>query len=189
MISIRECENAIKPLLSSERYYHSQCVSKAAVTLAQRFGADPEKAAVAGMLHDIMKDSSKEEQLKIINGSDIILSETEGKLSKLLHAISGAEYIRTKLHVEDEEVLGAVRWHTSGRKNMSLLEKIIFIADFISEDREYPGVDEMRRLAEISLEAAMYEGISFTIKELLSLKSYIDLNTVEAYNQLIDEMD
>ena len=186
MISLKECKEAIKPKLTEKRYRHSKCVSKAAAGLAIKYGADPEKAAVAGMLHDIMKDTAPEEQLKIIGRFDIILNDTEKKLPKLLHAISGAAYIEHYLKVRDQDIINAVRRHTSGRAGMSLLEKIVFIADFISEDRDYPGVDEIRRQADESLELAMYEGIKFTAAQLMAEKSYVDPNTIAAYNDVID---
>ena len=188
MISLRECREAIKPKLTEKRYHHSKCVSKAAVKLAERYGADPEKAAAAGMLHDIMKDTARDEQLKIIDRFDIILSDTEKKLPKLLHAIAGAAYIEHYLNVEDRDIINAVRWHTSGRAGMSILEKTVYIADFISEDRDYPGVSEIRRQAGESLELAMYEGIKFTVTVLMKEKSYVDPNVTAAYNDVIDKL-
>lgn len=188
MISINQCEAAIKPHLSAQRFHHSRCVSEAAVKLAERYGADPEKAAVAGMLHDIMKDTPSDAQLKILDRFDIILSDTEKKLPKLLHAISGAVYIEHYLDIDDPEILGAVRWHTSGRANMTLLEKVIFIADFISEDRNYPGVESMREAAQKSLELAMFEGIKFTVEELMNLKKYVEPQTIAAYNDILSEL-
>ena len=185
MISIEECKRIIKPHLSQQRYYHSKCVSKEAGRLAVLYGADEEKALVAGMLHDIMKETPDDEQLKIIDRFGIIMSNTERASRKLYHAISGAVYIQNVLNIDDSEIIDAVRWHTSGRKNMSLLEKVIFIADYISKDRDYPGVDQMRILADISLEKAMIEGIRYTVKELMDKEAFVDENTIMAYNDVI----
>ena len=185
-ISLSECEAVIRPLLSASRYHHSRCVSKEAVKLAEKYGGDVSKAAVAGMLHDIMKDTPRDAQLKIIERFDIMLSGTEKKVPKLLHAISGSAYIKHNLNIEDPEILDAVRWHTSGRENMSLLEKIIFVADFISEDRDYDGVDDIRESAEKSLDLAIYEGIKFTLSDLLENGHYIDEHTIEAYNWVLN---
>lgn len=185
MISVQECEKIIRPLLSGSRFYHSQCVSKEAVCLAKRYGADAEKAALAGILHDICKEMPLEEQLKIMKRFGIMMNETEKNVPKLYHAISGSAYVKYILGVDDEEIVQAIRWHTSGRKEMTLLEKVIFVADFISADREYQGVEEMRRLAKISLEDAMLCGISYTITELIQKKVLVDIHTAEAYNQVL----
>ena len=91
-------------------------------------------------------------------------------------------YIKHVLHIEDEDVYNAVRYHTTGRKNMTLLEKVIFIADFISKDRNYPGVEDMRKAAYKSLDKAIVEGIAFTITELAKDRAPIVPETIDAYN-------
>ena len=135
----------IKPMLTQKRFEHSLNVSEEAVKLAKKYGADTEKAELAGLLHDILKDTPPEKQLKILADFGIIMRDVELSAKKFWHAISGAVYIKHVLHIEDEDVYNAVRYHTTGRKNMTLLEKVIFIADFISKDRNYPGVEDMRK--------------------------------------------
>ncbi|WP_242964976.1 bis(5'-nucleosyl)-tetraphosphatase (symmetrical) YqeK [Scatolibacter rhodanostii] len=185
MISVKECEKLIRPKLSDARFYHSQCVSKEAAKLAKQYGADVNKAEIAGILHDICKETPIEEQLKIIERFGIMMQETEKKTHKLYHAISGAAYVKHIIGIEDGDIIEAIRWHTSGKKNMSLLEKVVFVADFNSADRDYPGVEEMRRLAKISLEDAMLYGFAFTIAELTKKGVLLDLNTAEAYNDIV----
>lgn len=188
VLTVKECEEIIEPFLSESRFYHSKCVSRKAGELAEKYGADVRKSEIAGMLHDIMKDTDPEEQLKIINSFGIMMSKAEIRNKKLYHAISGHAYVKHVLKLDDEEILGAIRWHTSGKSDMSLLEKVIFVADFISADRDYEGVEEMRELAEKSLEHAILEGVSFTIKELLQNESYIDENSVGAYNDALEKL-
>ena len=175
----------IKPLLSEKRYIHSVNVAKEAVRLAKRYGANPEKAEVAGILHDIMKDTPPEEQLKMMMRFDIILTDVERAAQKLWHAICGAAYIEQELQISDRDILDAVRYHTTGRANMTQLEKVIFIADFISADRNYDGVERMRKAAEISLEQAMLEGVVFTIQDLSARFKPIHPDTVSAYNWVV----
>jgi predicted HD superfamily hydrolase involved in NAD metabolism len=115
----------------------------------------------------------------------IKLSQVEQSAPKLWHAILGAEYIRRELDVTDEEILQAVRYHTTGRANMTLLEKVLFIADFISDDRDYPGVQKLRETAKNSLEKTMVEGIVFTVKELADANRPIHPDTIAAYNDII----
>jgi predicted HD superfamily hydrolase involved in NAD metabolism len=178
-------QSAIRSLLGDQRYKHSLCVARAAVRLARQYGADEKKAETAGILHDIMKDLPREEQKKLICQYGILLTEVEQNTPKLWHAILGAEYIRRKLGVTDPEILEAVRYHTTGREKMALLDKILFIADYISDDRDYPGVDKMRKIAENSLEEAMVEGIAFTVKDLADAKRPIHPDTIAAYNDTI----
>jgi putative HD superfamily hydrolase of NAD metabolism len=175
----------IKPLLSEKRYYHSLCVSETAVKLAEKYCADVKKAEVAGILHDIMKDLSPDEQLKMMTRYDIVLSDVERTAQKLWHAMLGAAYIEDKLGITDREILNAVRYHTTGRANMTALEKVLYIADFISEDRDYDGVEGMRKAAGVSLEQAMVEGMTFSILDLARRYKPIHPDTVAAYNQVV----
>ena len=175
----------IKPMLTQKRFEHSLNVSEEAVKLAKKYGADTEKAELAGLLHDILKDTPPEKQLKILADFGIIMSDVELSAKKFWHAISGAVYIKHVLHIEDEDVYNAVRYHTTGRKNMTLLEKVIFIADFISKDRNYPGVEDMRKTAYKSLDKAIVEGIAFTITELAKDRAPIVPETIDAYNDAV----
>ncbi len=187
--SAKECERLIKPLLNKDRFYHSVCVSKEAKRLARLYGADEEKAEIAGMLHDVTKNMPESEQLKIIAASDIIVgnlaAELAGRKSRLWHAISGAVYVRDVLKIDDDEIFGAIMWHTSGRAEMTLLEKVIFVADFTSEDRDYKDVDKMRKLSNKSLEHAIVEGIRFTVDELMRLGDYVSADSIGAYNDAV----
>lgn len=175
----------IKPYLSEKKYHHSICVSDEAVRLAKKYGANEEKAAVAGIYHDIMKDLPQNEQLKMMMRFDIVLTEVERSAQKLWHAMLGAAYLENKLHITDREILNAVRYHTTGRADMTLLDEVIFIADFTSADRDYPGVNELRKAADTSLEEAMVEGITFTIQDLAKFYKPIHPDTIDAYNQLV----
>lgn len=155
----------IKKHLTPSRFYHSLNVAYEAYRLAGIYKADREKAFTAGLLHDIMKDTPKQEQLKIITDDGIILTPTEKSSTKTWHQLSGAVYIKKYLGVKDEDIISAVRYHTTGRENMTLLEKVVYIADYISADRKYPGVERMREKAYRSLDEAMLEGLQFTVIE------------------------
>lgn len=182
-------DNKIKMLLSQMldeyRYKHSLCVAEEAVRLADKYGADREKANFAGLLHDITKNYSCEEHLKIFNTFDIILSDVERASDKLWHAISGSVYIKEYLNVRDADIINAIRYHTTAKQNMSLLEKVIYVADFTSSDRNYPDVDVMRKLSDKSLEEAMTYALKYTIGELLEKGAAVHPDTLNAYNFLI----
>ena len=184
-MKLSEYKEIIRPRLSDYRYLHSVNVAKEAARLAEKYGADPEKARLAGILHDITKETPADQQLKIMEKFDVQLTDIERSAPKLWHAISGAVYIEHELGIKDKDILDAVRYHTTGRAGMSLFEKVLFIADFTSEERDYNGVDKMRRAADISLEKAMLEGVTFTITDLASRHKSIHPDTVSTYNWVI----
>ncbi|MBQ6897346.1 MAG: bis(5'-nucleosyl)-tetraphosphatase (symmetrical) YqeK [Clostridia bacterium] len=174
----------IRERLSDFRYIHSLGVAESAGYLAEKYGYDKEAAITAGLAHDVLKELSKEEYLAFFEKEGIALSDVEKRAPKLWHAMAGARYLR-KEYGFSEEIITAVRYHTTGRENMGLLEKILFIADFISVDRNYNGVEDMRRRAEISLEYAMEEGLRFTIEELARECKPIHPDTIACYNEII----
>ncbi len=181
----REYDMLLRSKLDDYRYIHSLGVAKSAKELAALYGADEEKAYTAGLLHDVMKNASPDEQLQIMEKADIILSPCEKLNQKLWHAIAGAAFLKTELNITDEEIISAVRWHTTGKAGMTTLEKTVYLADFISEDRTYPDVDEVRRLARIGLESAIVYTQKYCIQKLLSQNMIIDPSSVECYNDLV----
>ena len=184
-MTYEQYEQEVQRHLTEKRFYHSQCVAQEAARLAQQYGADVEKARLAGILHDIMKDTPPEQQLKILQDSGILLTKTQRHNRKLWHALAGATYLQQTLQVKDGDIVEAVRCHTSGKKDMSLLEKVLFVADYISADREYPGVEDMRLAADRSLEEAMVEGIRFTVNELMEQRLMVAAESIQAYNDAI----
>lgn len=177
----------IKTRLTPQRLYHSICVAEKAKHLAERYGADPDKAYTTGLVHDIMKNESVETMLEIIENDGQTLTESEKAITVTLHAIAGEIYLRKNLNVTDEEILSAVRWHTTGKENMSLFEKIIYVADLVSDDREYPDVKEVRQLAEENLDKTLLRGLSFTIEDNAKKYKFIHNDTVKAYNYYLAE--
>lgn len=180
----------LKEKLTPSRLYHSVCVAEQAQHLAEKFGADTEKAYTAGLIHDIMRYEPPEEMLKLIDSDGKYkLTPLERKITVTLHAVAGEVYLRTVLGVTDEEILSAVRYHTTGKEDMTLLEKIIYVADLTSEDRDYPDVAEVRETAELSLEKATLRGLSFTIESNVQKNKPIHIDTVKAYNYLAERIE
>ena len=175
----------IKKRLNPDRLYHSLNVADEAKKLAKHYGADEQKAFTAGLLHDILKNTPDSELLQYFERNGIMLTETERASRKTWHAMAGADFLRRGLHVTDEDILSAVRWHTTGRAGMTLLDKVLFVADFISADRDYPGVERMREKAYVSLEDAMLEGLQFTINELVENAWPVHEDSIRAYNELV----
>ena len=127
-------------------------------------------------------------QLKYLLKNNIELSDYELAAPKLFHAICGAVFAEKELGCTDEEIITAVRYHTTGRSNMTLLEKVIFIADFIGKERDYDGVEIMREKASRSLDEAIVEGLSFTIIDLIKKERLVHPDTMGAYNAALINM-
>lgn len=181
--------NNIKSILQDNlddyRYFHSICVAEESQRLAKLYAEDEENAYLAGLLHDITKCLTKEEHLKIFSDFDIILSDVESSSEKLWHAISGAAYVKNVLKLDSDEIISAIRFHTTAKSNMSLLEKILYLADFTSADRSYDDVDIMRKLVNSNLNDAMLYALHYTIEELLNKKAAVHPDTMDAYNEIV----
>lgn len=182
---IEEYKKIIKDKMGERRYTHSVNVSQMALKLAKKYGEDEEKAAIAGLLHDITKEMPDEFHLKLFKENDVKLDEVEKRAKKLWHAISGSLYIKNELHIDDKEIINAVRFHTTGKENMSKFEKIIFVADFISEDRKFENSKIMRNLAFENLDQAAVYGLKVTMEGLLYRNQLVAKDTFKAYNDLI----
>ena len=140
-IKITEYKNLLKSRLKEKRYNHSLCVADEAKRLALKYGADPDKAYLAGLLHDITKNSEEKEHFDLFSQYGVVLSPIEKSSQKLWHAMSGSLYVKNILNIDDEEILSAIRYHTTAKEDMSLFEKILYLADFTSLDRDYTDVD------------------------------------------------
>ncbi len=184
----------VKRLLSErlveKRYIHSLNVADSALILAEKYGADPEKAYFAGLVHDIMKNATDEEQLQIMEKGGIILSRTEKHNKKLWHAMAGECYLRLEMGITDSDILNAVRYHTTGRAGMSLLEKVVYIADYISVERDYADADVMRELSmNAGLDEAALYALKYSFRSLSDKEKLIHTDSVEYYNELITEKE
>lgn len=184
-LNLNDYKEIIKPKMSESRYIHSVNVAKQAKHLANIYGVDEEKALIAGLLHDIAKEMPKEEQLQIMTKGGIILDEIQQRALKLWHGICGSVYVRDVLGIDDEDIINAIRYHTTGRANMSMLEKIIFIADFTSDERDFKGVTKMRKLADKSIDDAMLYGFRFTFYDLSKRKLAIHPDELNCYNEIV----
>ena len=171
--------------LSEYRRTHSLNVAKEAVRFAKKYGGDAEKAQIAGLLHDVTKETDFDTQLQIIENGGIMLSELEKRSPKLWHAISGACTVRDVIGIDDEDIFNAIRYHTTGRAGMSQLEKLVFLADFTSAERDYPDIDVIRAHAENSLEEGMLYGIKFTMNRLIGRDALISPDALAAYNDIL----
>jgi predicted HD superfamily hydrolase involved in NAD metabolism len=187
-MNLEALREATRRQMPEKRWNHTLGVVETAVRLAERYGADTAKAELAALLHDYAKawPVSRQEQVIREQGLPQDLLEYD---KELWHAHAGAWAVRSEHGIEDEEVLDAIRYHTSGRERMTLLDKIICLADYIEPGRDFPGVDRIRELAESSLEEALVAGFDSTIRHLIEQGKRIYPLTVIARNALISEIN
>ncbi len=169
--------------LNHRRIPHVLGTEQEAIHLAERWGGDVEKARRAALLHDCTKKLNLEEQLSVAERFRVPLDEMERETLKLLHAKTGAAIAETVFGT-DGEITGAIRWHTTGRAGMTLLEKIIYLADYIEPTRDFPGVDRLRRACYEDLDAGLLLGLEMTIGEMEERGAPIHPKTLEARDAL-----
>lgn len=181
-ISIRKIRKAMEKHQDSKRYEHTLGVAYTATALAMRYGVSLKKAELAGMLHDCAKCLSDEKRLSICEKHNISITETERRNPFLLHAKVGSFLAMEEYHVTDPDVINAILNHTTGRPEMSLLEKIVFIADYIEPNRKSaPNLTQIRQLAFIDLDQALLKVLEDTLQYLESTQDEIDDMTYKTY--------
>lgn len=182
MTDITGIRKKLEKKLKSERYEHTLGVMYTASSLAMCHGGDIQKAVLAGLLHDCGKFCSGREQIRLCREYQIPLKDSELLMPALIHARLGAYLAEHEYHISDRMVLDAVTYHTTGRPDMTLLEKIIYIADYIEPGRqEIPGLAQVRRTAFTDLDGAVVLSAASTIAYLENAGREIDPMTVETY--------
>ena len=185
MQSVQELTGYVREKLDDGRFYHSLCVQRRADQLALLHGQNREKASVAGLLHDICKCMPHEAQLQIIRRHGIILDDFTLRQPQLWHAIAGSAWCRAELDIDDEEILSAIRWHTTGHAGMTPLEEILYLADLTSEDRTFPDVEKLCVLADESPPDCMRFCLQETLRNLAERQMPIIFDAWCAYNDYI----
>ncbi len=174
----------LKENLSEHRFIHSLNVAEKCLYLGKKYDYDEKTAYFCGLIHDVCKNESRENMLQMFDKFGIILDNVQTRVDLLWHSIAGALLVKEKFKVDDEEVLNAIKFHTTGRANMTKLEKIVFLADIISADREFEGVEKLREISEEDLDLAVFYALKSTINNLVKKNSLIHIDTINAYNDL-----
>lgn len=171
--------------LKPKRMPHVLGTEQEAVKLARMYGVDETKARVAALLHDCTKKLEMDEQLALCREYGIELDELEQKALKLLHSRTGAELARRVFGVDDE-VYDAIRWHTTGRANMTKLEKILYLADYIEPSRDFDDVEPLRTVVYEDLDRGLLLGLQMTVDEMEAMGNPVHHNTLDARNYLME---
>ncbi len=176
----------VREQITKHRYEHTLGVMETAVLLAKKFGADEKKAEMSAIFHDYAKFRDKDEMRTIIveQGMDPDLLQYN---TELWHAPVGAFLVEKEVGFTDLDILDAIRYHTSGRPEMTLLEKIIYLADYIEPGRHFPGVEDVRKIAETDLDAALIQSIKNSVGFLMKKNQQIFPLTLHTYNALVQK--
>jgi predicted HD superfamily hydrolase involved in NAD metabolism len=185
IMDISKIQQYLKSLLSPKRYLHSLGVQETAILLAKQHGCPIDKASIAGLIHDCAKGLNKQQLLNYVERFDIILDSVTKKQTELIHAVVGSQFARLEFGIQDQGILDAIRYHTTGRAGMTLLEKIVYLADYIEPNREIPGVDELRMVALSNLDKATLMATDRTISHLILSGKLIHHDTISARNSLL----
>ncbi len=185
---MNEYEEKLRTMLSPDRFRHSVGVAQTAVRLAERYNADREKAYLAGILHDAAKNFSYEEMLDKCAEYNIELDEISKSSKGLMHGPLGAEIVRRDFGVDDEEVYSCIFFHTTGKPDMTLLEKIIYIADMTEPNRKFEGVEKLRMMTFENLDKSLLMGFDSTIIHTVQKGELLNSATIHARNSIIKEL-
>lgn len=179
---IDKMKKRVQEHLDKVRYEHTLGVMYTAGAMAMRYQVDLEKALVAGLLHDCAKCLSSDKKIKLCEKYNITISDSERRNSGLLHAKLGAYLAYSKYDIEDQEIIDAITYHTTGRPEMTLLDKIVYIADYIEPNRnEAPNLPEVRKLAFVDIDECLYLILKDSLAYLQTKSEVIDPMTEQTY--------
>nr|WP_300002102.1 bis(5'-nucleosyl)-tetraphosphatase (symmetrical) YqeK [Tissierella sp.] len=184
---IEKIKQDLKQNISKDRYEHTLRVVNICKELAELYGEDLEKTKIAALLHDSAKFISKDKVFEMARDLNLLDDDIYLYNKEIIHASLGAALAKINYGIEDADILNSISYHTTGRAGMSLLEKIIFIGDYIEPSREFDGIQEIRDLAFKDLDASLLLALDTNLKFLLDRKKLISKDTIEARNYFMIE--
>ena len=174
----------IKEKLTEKRFMHSISVMDMCEKLAKIYGCDIKKAKLVGLVHDMAKEMTDKEMLGYVNKNNIAISDTEKNIPQILHGKIAGDLAKKKYDFDDE-MCEAIKYHTTGKEDMTLLQKILFVADKIDETRNYEGVEELRKLAFENLDEAIIKNIDETLIINIGKNKVIQEESIKTRNYLL----
>jgi len=184
-MNIAEMDTLLKKSLKPNRYIHSVNTMKVAISMAEYYGENKDVAAVAGLIHDCAKNLNDDETKKYCAANGIELNEIEKKQIFLMHGAVGAIIAKEKYGIKDKIILNAIKYHTTGCSKMNMMDKIIFLSDYIEPGRSHCEVDEARSLAYVDFDKALVCAFDNVIKYVIQQNGLIHPFTIEARNSIL----
>jgi predicted HD superfamily hydrolase involved in NAD metabolism len=178
----------LKERLSKNRYNHSLNVMETAAELAKFWGADVEKCKLAGLVHDCGKLKDKNKIIEHCKTYNVELTDEEKNNPNVIHAFLGEKLAEVLYGIDDPEILEAIRYHTTGEKNMTLISKIIFLADYIEPGRNGMHFEDVKKEAYKNIDKAMLKAYDYNIEKLLRLGEVIHTSTIRGRNDIVIRM-
>lgn len=184
MLSYEEIYEIVKEKLSEKRFYHSECVVERCIEYAKIYGVDEEKMKIAGIVHDIAKEIPKDEQVHVAEKYEVELDEFEKKHIPLIHAKLGAVIAKKDFECSDD-ICESIKWHTTGKENMSMMEKVLFIADATGRDRTFDNTEYLYKLAKENIDEAVRELLKECIIDVINKNSIVHPDAINAFNYIV----
>ena len=188
-MDLKQAKELVRSRLSDKRYEHTINVKKMAVKQAKHYGTDPEQAALAALLHDAAKELPKDEMRAIMQAHPEYAEGGEARPTPVWHGVCASILARTEWGVTDEAVLSAIACHTAGKPGMTQLDKILYLADMTSAERDWPGVEKLRKLELKDLDLAMLMALKRANDFVLSQGNPLDPMSQAAYDEIKAEVD
>ncbi|HEX3030408.1 MAG TPA: bis(5'-nucleosyl)-tetraphosphatase (symmetrical) YqeK [Clostridia bacterium] len=186
-MTIEEIKTILNKSLKAKRFEHSVNVMNESVRLAALYGENEERAAFAGLLHDCAREIKGIEAIELCRKFGIDIDEVSYRQPELLHGALGSILAKKDFGVDDEAVLKAIRYHTTGHPGMTLIEKIVFLADYTEPARDFPGVQEIRHKADKNIDDAILTAMNSTINFVLKKNTLLHMETINARNHLLNQ--
>lgn len=188
MIDYELCKEKLRSILSEKRFIHSVNVSKAAEKLALHYGEDANKAKIAGLLHDACKEMSEKTQFELLSKAGAkLFSDYKDFPFKLYHGPAATVYLPKEFGIDDKKILNSICFHTTGHKNMTMMEKIVFVADYISEERPFGNLKELQAMALKNIDLVVLDKCKVAIEKCINNRITIHPYTVATYNDMIEK--
>jgi len=188
LIELEEIKDYLKLNLSDKRFKHCLNTAETALELANIYGEDPHIAYISGIVHDCARELDLTLQQSMLRELGTEVDSLIYSNKELLHGYSAEHVIRQKFRIDDEIIITAVKYHTTGKEAMKLLEKIIFLSDVIEPSRSFPGIENIRQLSKYDLDEALIAAFDSSIRFLIGKKAMIHPNTVYARNFIITDL-
>ncbi|MCC5911569.1 MAG: bis(5'-nucleosyl)-tetraphosphatase (symmetrical) YqeK [Clostridiaceae bacterium] len=186
---IKDIKRGLLQNIDEKRYTHTMGVVESAIYLAKRYNEDYLNAEIAALMHDFAKGFNRQELMDYINKYNIKPDTIMTNAHELLHGEVAAIIGEKRFNINNTDILNAIKYHTTGRMNMSKLEKIIYLSDFIEKGRNYPGVDKLRKIADDDLDKGVLQSLDNTIIYVISIEKPLHPNTLAARNQMLLSMN